>query len=298
MKKIYLGLGLLFVFAAATAQQDPRCPQIRRNNGNAGSCDAKITLIYPSCPAINYQLIGILFNGQPLQGLSYYTGPCQNGMVEVCVQGGNLPSPGAGPLSYGFSATPGGSLLFTCNETGGGNLPVNISSFHANRRTRNQVMLSWQTDFELNAKEFVIQRKTGNLFEDIATISANNLLAGSSYTFQDVNASKYASQYRLKAVDIDGSFLMSDIRNVKGTMGAVDFFVYPNPSFGRANLSIADTEGEYEVSILDNTGRVIRTLNISGDYSTQLTNLPKGNLMIRVVNKVTGEKLTKSISVL
>lgn len=295
MKKGLLALGFISLFSTAMAQRDPRCPQIiRRNNGNAGSCDARITLIFPSCPNPYYELIGINYNGQPLN-YTYTSGPCQNGIVDVCVVGGNLPGPGTGTLSYAFGT--GTNVVFACDETGGGNLPVNISSFNAVRRNKNQVLLSWRTDFELNAKEFAIERKSGNSFVQIGTLLAENVLSGGTYTFQDVNASRNASQYRLKAIDIDGSYAHSDIRNVKGTKGAVDFFVYPNPAYGKTNLSIADSEGEYEVVILDNTGRKIKSFSMSGSYSTELNNLPKGSVMIRVTNKATGESVSKQVSV-
>ena len=295
MKKVLFSL--LFVsLASAALAQDPRCPQIRRNNGNAGGCDAKIILIYDSCPPVNYQLMGLALNvnNQPISGLTFTTGACNNGMVQICVQGSNIPP--SATLSYAFG--DGTNILFTCNEIGGGNLPVNISSFNATRRNKNQVLLSWKTDFELNASEFVVERKNGNAFVAIGTISAANVLAGSSYTFQDVNASRNASQYRLRAIDIDGSYSNSDIRNVKGTAGAVDFFVYPNPAMGKTNLNIADSEGEYDVTILDNTGKKIRNFTMSGNYSTELNNLPKGSVLIRVTNKTTGESVSKQVSIL
>lgn len=295
MKKVLLFLSFASLLSAATAQQDPRCPRIHRNNGNAGGCDAKIVLIYDSCPSTNYQLMGLQLNvnNQPIPGLTFTTGACNNGMVQVCVQGSNIPP--AATLAYAFG--DGTNVLFTCNEIGGGNLPVNISSFNAIRRTKNQVLLSWKTDFELNAKEFVIERKSGTGFVAIGTISAANMLSGSNYSFQDVNASRNSSQYRLRAIDIDGSYSNSDIRNVKGTAGAVDFFVYPNPAMGKTNLNIADSEGEYDVTILDNTGKKIRNFTMSGNYSTELNNLPKGSVLIRVTNKATGESVSKQVSV-
>jgi hypothetical protein len=67
---------------------------------------------------------------------------------------------------------------------------------------------------------------------------------------------------------------------------------------GKTNLNIADSEGEYDVTILDNTGKKIRNFTMSGNYSTELNNLPKGSVLIRVTNKTTGESVSKQVSIL
>jgi len=148
-----------------------------------------------------------------------------------------------------------------------------------------------------NVKGFIIQRKTGNNFEDIATITAGNKINGATYTYTDINAAKSSSQYRLKVLDINGEFSLSDIKNIKASTGNIEFLVFPNPTFGKASISFSDISATYDVEVLDNTGRIIRSVSVSGNNTAEFSNLPKGMHMIRVINKNTGEKATQKISV-
>jgi hypothetical protein len=297
MKRILICLGFTALTSAAFSQiVDPRCPVFRRNNGNKDGCDAKISLYYPTCPTMQYYVIGISYNGAVIPGLNFTTGPCAGGRVDVCVQGSNLPT--ASKLSLLFSDAPNGSLLFSCgDDTSGGPLPVKLSAFNA-RRNGNGVQLNWQTGFEADLKAFIIQRKSGLNFEDIATIDPSNIINGNFYQFSDANASKTSSQYRLKIVDIDGSFTYSWIRSVKGSAGNLDFMIYPNPAMGKTQISIADSDDWFEVTLLDNAGRTLRNFKVKGSQNAELNNLPKGNHLLRVTNKLTGESAIQKINVL
>lgn len=298
MKKIILCLGFLFTLASAFSQSnDPRCPVFRRSNGNSGSCDARITLFYPTCPSTDYYVIGILNNGTLIPGLSFTTGACRNGKVEVCIAGSNLPP--TQNLSLLFSNTQGGNLLFACSDIpNGGPLPVTMSEFVATRKSPSQVSLSWKTTLELNVREFIIQRKTGSTFEDIATVSAKNQLQGDTYSYSDMSAGRSAGQYRLKIMDVDGNFELSDIKNIRAMNGSVVFSAFPNPAYENVTIELAGNNDPYTIEVLDNSGRTIRNLNVSGNSKTVVSQLPKGAHMIRVTNKLTGEKETKMITVL
>jgi hypothetical protein len=297
MKRILFCLGFIALTSSAFSQiPDPRCPVFRRNNGNKDGCDAKISLYYPTCPTMQYYVIGASQNGTLIPGLSFTTSPCSSGRVDVCVQGGNLPT--VSKLSLLFSDAPNGSLLFSCgDDTSGGPLPVQLSAFNA-RRNVNGVQLNWQTEFEADLKAYIIQRKTGSNFEDIATINPSNIINGNSYQYADGAASKASSQYRLKIVDVDGSFAYSWIRSVRGNSGNLDFMIYPNPAIGRTQISIADSDDWFDVTLLDNAGRALRNFKVKGSQNAELNNLPKGNHLLRVTNKLTGESAIQKINVL
>lgn len=115
--------------------------------------------------------------------------------------------------------------------------------------------------------------------------------------FTDVNTSKAITEYRLKLVDLDNSFKLSEVRAVKGNGGVSDFIIYPNPSAGDAKVSITDISEPTEVQLIDNAGRVIKTVNMNNSNTVDFNNLQKGIYMIRITNKTTGESLTKKLSV-
>lgn len=300
MKRIFLGLGILAISTTSFSQQgfnDPRCPVFHRNNGNAGGCDSKLTLYFPSCPTNPYYIIGILNNGVPMTGITYTVGACNNGRIDICVQGANLPS--SRDIGLLFSDAPNGPLLFACTRVPSGGLtPVTMSSFNA-RRNNLSVGLNWKTEFEDNIREFIIERKTANNFEEVGKVAAANILTGSTYSFTDNNGNRGASQYRIKGVDFDGAFTYSDIRNVKGTSGATDFFMFPNPSFGKVQLNVTDTEAPYDVEVIDNTGRIFKSMKVpAGTAIITLNDLPKGMHLVRLTNRATGETVTRKVSVL
>ena len=175
-------------------------------------------------------------------------------------------------------------------------LPIKMNGFYAKRKNAS-VGLTWQTEAETNAKEFVIQRKVGNDFIDVATITASNASTGGSYVYNDINSFKGISQYRLKLVDQDGAFKYSEIRTVKGTSAANDFTVFPNPSAGNAKVTIADISEPTDVQLIDNSGRILKVVSMNNSNTADFNNLQKGMYMIRIINKNSGETLTKKLNV-
>lgn len=75
------------------------------------------------------------------------------------------------------------------------------------------IMLKWSTAMELNNAMFVIERSTDGVdYENIGNVNGKGTTDETSeYNFLDVNASKSKLYYRLKQMDIDGSFSYSDI---------------------------------------------------------------------------------------
>ncbi len=75
------------------------------------------------------------------------------------------------------------------------------------------IMLKWSTSIEINNAMFVIERSTDGVdYENIGNVNGKGTTENvSEYNFLDVNASKSKLYYRLKQMDIDGSFSYSDI---------------------------------------------------------------------------------------
>lgn len=238
-------------------------------------------------PAINNVCFSVQAGGGAT-GVKVYTG---------IVAPGGIPT-----LSASFSRWTGncggGS---NCGVTqiicpGCGTLPIKISAFYA-KRNGNAVVLNWTSESEINAKEFVIERNSGSGFVAIATVAATNREIGSSYAYTDNNNSKTVSQYRLKLVDKNASFKLSETRAVKGTAAVSDFTVFPNPSIGNAKVSITDIAEATTVDVIDNAGRVLKTIELQNKNTVDINNLQKGIYLIRITNKATGDAVTKKLTV-
>ncbi len=181
---------------------------------------------------------------------------------------------------------------------GGGPLPVKMASFFT-QRIGNTVQLNWQTETEINSKEFVIQKKIGSNFVDIATVPSKNAANGSSYFFVDQNSEKGFSQYRLKIVDFDYKTGYSETKTVKGTASDTqDFTIFPNPSRGDAKVTISDISSPTDVQLLGVTGNLLKTYSMNNRNSVDLNGLKSGVYLIKVINKATGTATVKKLTVI
>ncbi|ANE51745.1 T9SS type A sorting domain-containing protein [Flavisolibacter tropicus] len=158
-------------------------------------------------------------------------------------------------------------------------LPVKLKSFNA-KRNKEKVLLTWETAMEASNSGFDVQRKIGN--EDWKTVAfvfskadGGNSRALLNYEYADVNLNKGVTQYRLRQVDIDTRYTLSEIRSVGGESQAAQLLVYPNPSTdGKVNLVFEDKNATHSISVSDMTGREVK----------QYRNITAGSLQIDGLN--------------
>lgn len=181
----------------------------------------------------------------------------------------------------------------------GGPLPVNLSSFLAGR-TGSDVTLNWKTEIELNAVNFEVQRSYDNVtFKSIATVAGIlNGASTKSYSFVDkTNTSKTLSFYRLRIVK-QGEITYSDIKTVKGLASNREFVIFPNPSIGNAKVTISDVSEPTRVQLLDNSGRLVKTLMLNNTNSVELNGLSKGSYIVRIIGSVSGNSEVRKLTVI
>ena len=111
-------------------------------------------------------------------------------------------------------------------------IPVELVSFNASVN-ENTVSLSWTTATELNNSGFEVERALlGSEFEKIGFVSGYGTSTEThSYSFVDQSLAAGSYAYRLKQVDLDGSYEYSNIVNVD-ILTPVEFELsqnYPNP---------------------------------------------------------------------
>ncbi len=111
-------------------------------------------------------------------------------------------------------------------------LPVELTSFNASA-SGNNVNLTWTTATEKNNRGFEVERKSADgEFASCAFINgAGTTIESRSYTYTDTKLSEGKYTYRLKQIDLDGSFTYSKAVEVDVT-APVQFELgqnYPNP---------------------------------------------------------------------
>ena len=292
MKRITLFISMLAISAIAFSQN---CPVGTSGFFSQIGSTWKVTFNYTANGNKNFKI-------KIFCGSTVLIDTCQNVKGDgTLTYTGLICAGGIDSLSATFGGSTGSCSSPACNSfqilpPGGGPLPVKLSSFFA-KRNNNTVALNWKTETETNSKEFILERNTGNNFVAVATITASNNANGSSYAHLDNNSSTGTSLYRLKLVDINGSFSYSNVSAVKGTAAASSFTVFPNPSSGNAKITISDISEPTDVQLVDISGRVIKIVSMNNSNTVELNSLQKGMYMIRIVNKTSGESVTQKLSV-
>lgn len=130
----------------------------------------------------------------------------------------------------------------------------------------NMVRLDWETLSEQNSSHFEIQRSSdGTAFEGIGQVAS--LQTGGVYSFIDPQPGSGVNFYRIKQVDLNGSFQYSKVMSVVIGSGEVALAaMFPNPveRSQDLNLRIALPEGESgNLSILDAFGKLVFQQNLA-----------------------------------
>lgn len=182
-------------------------------------------------------------------------------------------------------------------------LPVQLTSFTA-KRNNTMVNLKWATSMELNNTGFYIERKVGSSdnWETIGFV-ATQAQGGNSndmlqYSYNDLNAAKAITQYRLRQVDFDAKATYSVIRSVRGEGQLGKTIVYPNPSNnGVVNVVFEDAAVTREIAVSDMSGRLVRQIRAISNNNITIENLNPGMYTIRIVAIETGEQVVEKVVV-
>ncbi len=172
-------------------------------------------------------------------------------------------------------------------------LPVTLTHF-SGRASGCHTNLRWHAETEENFSHYNIERSgDGRLFSTIETIKGTGITnTGIWYTYTDKTAIQF-NFYRLKIVDLDGSFEYSKIINVN-TDCTSDYKIelYPNPTsndIGVVNLKFFTEANEVQIQIVDMQGKAVKQLNIGAvrdevnSLRLDITDLPSGAYHLNIL---------------
>jgi|SRR5882724_7220535 len=116
---------------------------------------------------------------------------------------------------------------------GGAPLPVTGLKLEGTRVSAQNAKLDWQTLAEYNSKGFVLERRslTDPLqFDSISFTAGQGTSYGKTkYSYTDLNSSSVVTYYRVREVDLDGSFTYSNVVSIAGVESRLAVHVAPNP---------------------------------------------------------------------
>lgn len=158
-------------------------------------------------------------------------------------------------------------------------LPVELLSFTGERTSEREVALLWTTATEHDNAGFELWRmfEGEDEFKHVGWVDGMGTTQSlTEYTHADDNAEQRVSYYRLKQVDLDGSFTWSDVVAVEGARIGGSFVLYPNPADQWLTISGLDGAAG-AIRVLDASGRLVLDERIGHGLSSH--RLDTGALM-------------------
>lgn len=249
-------------------------------------------------------------NGNPLDEM---TVRLDNGITSVTLATYSLASPGTVTSAWTpasvmvnnqtIAFTNNMRIIVTTGDTGTGHLleagfdnfsiqpalvlPVELTTFTARATNQGSVQLDWKTEQERNNARFIIERSTdGRTFASIGQLAgAGNSDLPLSYQFTDQNPTNGTNHYRLRQLDFDGTFTLSDIRivHLTATANVPELFVYPNPSRSQVYFN---QEVVGNVLIYRADGSLVGSRQLEAGQPLDISQLANGSYWLRVGESV------------
>lgn len=176
-------------------------------------------------------------------------------------------------------------------------LPITLTNF-SGKMINDTVNLYWNTALELNVKNIVIERSADaiNFSQLLSTVPKGINGSGAAYTSTDLHPYSGINYYRLKIVDLDGSYSYSDVIRIKTQIKDMLFITqsYPNPVHDMFNIELQSGKSqEVSISVFDFTGKQFLTKTVQLNKGINSTSIPMQNAamgiyMIQVTNKQNG----------
>ena len=163
-------------------------------------------------------------------------------------------------------------------------LPVELLDFSANLRD-DQTILNWRTASENDNDYFSIERSpNGKEWEEFDRIKGNgNSSHTINYSTVDKQPFSEISYYRLKQVDFDGAFEISEVRTVF-KLNSNLYNIYPNPTSDYLLVELGNNN--VNLTIFNSNGQLYEEyFNASGDkWQLNVENYPTGIYYLQIEN--------------
>jgi hypothetical protein len=159
--------------------------------------------------------------------------------------------------------------LYFKNFVNTSTLPVRLLSFNGKSLGNNTIELKWVTEVEVNNKQFEIQRSfDGKEFRTVAIAFALEGSGVKAYSVKDALPADAPAKvyYRIKQVDIDGKFSITNIITVNSARDLnAGMKVTPNPIANDFAINLEnDNQGVQAMRIVDLSGREVYRQSLNG----------------------------------
>jgi hypothetical protein len=144
-------------------------------------------------------------------------------------------------------------------------LPVSLTSFNINASNQNAVSINWQTAQEINTDHFEVETSTNssNWLKVASLRATGNSSTLQSYSFTDKKPTAFNSNiyYRLKTVDMNGSYTYSAIKTLRLKNEGIiieEVTGQPLQAFSNSVFTIHSNQTKaINIAVMDMNGRLL-----------------------------------------
>ncbi len=184
-------------------------------------------------------------------------------------------------------------------------LPIELLSFKGEYVEGKGNVLDWTTATEENSAYFEVEHSfDSKSFEMIEIVeAAGHSAIKQDYEFTHENPRAGMNYYRLKMVDLDGTFEYSDVIYINREENIKEITMFPNPTKGNLYINISHQQSDFkddvQVELFDMSGRLLKNENYLLDSVSQITfemdDVANGTYFIRIIsgNIAYSEKVVK-----
>jgi hypothetical protein len=179
-------------------------------------------------------------------------------------------------------------------------LPILLSDFTATH-VNNKTIVKWTTQSEINTKEFIVEHSTtgarNTWTSKGSVVASGHSTSARHYTITDNSPSFRDNYYRLKSVDNDNTFSLSQVKYVYVAKASAELInAYPIP-FNDV-INITGVEKGSTIILSDLSGKTIKQQSAvgSGNEKIYSSNLSTGSYFIKIIHadgRTTGIKINK-----
>lgn len=150
------------------------------------------------------------------------------------------------------------SAAWTNLSPQGAPLPVQLTSFNA-AQDGMTTKLVWNTAEESGITSYIVERSAdGRTFTDIGSVAAANQ---KTYSFTDAQPASDYNYYRLKMVEMDGSYKLSYIVSLKSKL-SLNITLSPNPVRNVMMIQHPKVVTEGHIQIVSTNGMLMKDLRL------------------------------------
>jgi hypothetical protein len=153
-------------------------------------------------------------------------------------------------------------------------IPITLSDFQS-KKVKDKVLLTWETQSEVNFSHFVLERSTdGKAFYELTKVNASKRSGESKYDYTDTPDATGTNYYRLKMVDVDGSFVYSKIVSESYDASNTPLLVYPSiATDNKIEVTFKKVLDVAQIKIFNIMGQLVSTRNLQAGASSESIDL-------------------------